>query len=206
MFATLLISLLHLHLAFARPDGELGPPLTPPCDLNQVNVCRELERVAGLNARAAGEQLSPQLNAFAPLVSRLASNRDQAQNRSDAAISLEFVVKDEIKFLSEPAELGSPEILPGFASSEDFFSLLPAERTWQERYPDERAHALNAQLSEVGAQEVECKNQLQEISTQFGTLNGQYQSLLTQQSNLFADANSHASMSDTGCYQRMCHH
>jgi hypothetical protein len=204
MLTILLVSLLNLHSAFARMGGgELGPYI-PPCDIGQVNKCQDDERAASANSRAAGEALAPQINAISPRVARLTTDRDQAQIRSDTAMSIELMVKDEIEFLSEPAEPASPEILPGFASAEDFFSLNSSERTWQERYPDERARALNSQLSEIGAQEVECKNQLQEISTQFGTLNGQYQSLVSQQANLFADANAHENMSSTGCHQRMC--
>ena len=206
MLTMLLFLTLNLQSAQARPgDGELGPQIRP-CDLNQVNVCRESERVAGLGSRAQGEALEPQIDALTPLVARLKADRDQAQLREDFATSVKLVVKDEISFLASPSEPASPEILPGFANAEDFFSLTNAERTWQERFPSERAEALNAQLTEIGRQELDCKNQLQGISTQFGTLNGQYESLRASQANLFADANAHASMSDTGCYQRMCAH
>lgn len=203
MIALFVFALLSQPALARMGDGELGPQ-RPVCDLNQVNSCSESERVAGLNARAAGEALDPQISALSPVVARLASDRDQAQTRLDGMAATELLLKDEIAFLAKGEEPTAKEILPGFASLEDFFGLTAPERTWQERYPTEREQLLNAQLGEMAGQELESKNRLQEISSKFGSLNGQYQSLLSQKANLFADASAHASMSDTGCYQRMC--
>jgi hypothetical protein len=201
----LIISALLSHAAFARMgDGELGPPLPPPCDMNQVNSCRESERVAGLNSRAAGEALDPKLNALAPLLSRLQADRDQAQRRVADVLEEEILIKEEITYLARGEEPMAKEILPGFAAEEDLFGLTESEKNWQERYPAERAQALNTQLGEAPSQEKEYRTQYQEISTKFDSLNGQFQSLQSQKANLFAEATSHANMSNTGCFQRIC--
>ncbi len=110
----------------------------------------------------------------------------------------------EILFTQRTEREEAANLFPGFPTLENFFSLHSLEKSWRDRYPQERAQRLSIRIAEAKKEESDLSARAQKISGEFQFLNDQYQSAREQKDVHFARVNVHIFMFNQGCYTQFC--
>lgn len=113
------------------------------------------------------------------------------------------VVKRELQFLESPP-LRPRYAIAGQLSLDDLFEIPRIRRSWDERYPAERAAKMRARLNELRVRESEQKTQLDKILPSYRAVSDEYQSALAQKNKWLGEEAQHSAMCESGCQNDIC--
>ncbi len=206
-FSLLISVLLPLSALAERPEIAGRPEHGPPprsCNYGAVNECVARNQSVRDERRRSAEQTLPRVQALARQTEDLTRVRDKLAQQMAVNESEMSSLREEIEFGTRSREENSTLPFENFPSLESFFSLHPLQKSWSDRYPEERKQKLTVRLQEITREQARWKKDSDEFAGSFARLHSELQSVTNDYNNLVAQVGQHDAMCNGGCARSIC--